>query len=76
MEDYKVVTFYSTSHALRAEKILKQAAIKFWAIPTPRYLSSNCGIAFKFAATDAERVGENLKQAKVEYEGIYPLEKE
>lgn len=70
-----VITFEATSHALRAEKILKKAHLKVFAIPTPRHLSSNCGIAFKFPEEIKEEVRLVLTEASCPFEGIYPLEK-
>ncbi len=70
-----VITFESTSHALRAEKVLKKAQLKVLAIPTPRHLSSNCGIAFKFPEEIKKEVRSALSKAACPFEGIYPLEK-
>ncbi len=72
---FHVVTFEATSHALRAEKVLKKAGIRVYAIPTPRHLSSNCGIAFKFPSEIKDDVQSTLTGASCPFEGIYPLEK-
>jgi uncharacterized SAM-binding protein YcdF (DUF218 family) len=68
-----VVTFEATSHALRAEKVLKKAGLKVYAIPTPRHLSSNCGIAFKFPEELEEKVRKCLTESCCPFEGVYPL---
>lgn len=69
-----VVVFEATSHALRAERVLKKANLKVYAIPTPRHLSSNCGIAFRFSEELRFSVEKSLKEAECPFEGIYPLE--
>lgn len=69
----KVIVFPSTSHAIRAERVLQQAGIKVMTIPVPRQISSDCGIALKFDSTDTERVSETLSEAKVEFSGIHTL---
>jgi|Deesub1362A_J573_1020465.scaffolds.fasta_scaffold04763_4 hypothetical protein len=70
-----VVTFEATSHALRAEKVLKKAGLRVYAIPTPRHLSPNCGIAFKFPQEIKEKVHSCLTESNCPFEGIYPLDK-
>lgn len=69
-----VVVFEATSHALRAERVLKKANLKVYAIPTPRHLSSNCGIAFRFSGDLRFLVEKSLREAGCPFEGIYPLE--
>ena len=48
MSEYGVVLFHTTSAAMRAEKVLKNAGIAVKLIPTPRELSSDCGISARF----------------------------
>lgn len=67
-----VVLFHTTTSALRAEKILQKAGLKVKLIPTPRELSSDCGIALRFEFSDRERVESELANAGVEGE-IYRL---
>lgn len=69
----KVIVFPSTSHAIRAERVLQQAGIKVMTIPVPRQISSDCGIALKFDSTDTQKVSETLSEAKVEFSGIHTL---
>ncbi len=44
MNNY-LVTFFSTHHALKAEKILKKELAEIDLIPTPREISSECGFS-------------------------------
>ena len=52
MADYSVVLFHSTAHAIRAEKVLDEAGFQIKMIPTPRQLSSDCGMALRFDRPD------------------------
>ncbi len=61
-----VVLFHTTSAALRAEKILTKASLKVKLVPTPRELSSDCGIALRFEWTDRAQVEAGLTQAGLE----------
>ncbi len=44
-----VAIFHSIHRVLKAEKILKQATVDFLLIPVPRQLTSDCGLALRFA---------------------------
>ena len=61
-----VVLFHTTSSALRAEKILQKAGLVVKLIPTPRELSSDCGIALRFGWPDRVQVEAGLAQAGLE----------
>ncbi|MBE9508553.1 MAG: DUF3343 domain-containing protein [Chloroflexi bacterium] len=71
---YAVILVYSTSYAIRAEKILHQAGIESKLIPVPRHLSSNCGVCLRIERTDAEPARQSLEDANVEIDGIRHLE--
>lgn len=70
MDQYSVVLFHSPSHALRAEKVLKGAGFEYKLIPTPRQLSSDCGMALRFARQDEMRVEKTLNENRVPAVGI------
>jgi hypothetical protein len=72
--EYSVVLFHSTAHAIRAEKVLEQAGFRIKMIPTPRQLSSDCGIALRFERHDGERVRSTLEANKVPTNGIHAVE--
>jgi N-acyl-L-homoserine lactone synthetase len=63
-----VVLFHTTTSALRAEKILQKAGVSVKLIPTPRELSSDCGIALRFELSDRAEVEKRLASAGVEIE--------
>ena len=44
-----IAIFHSIHRVLKAEKILKQAGVEFPLIPVPRQLTSDCGLALRFA---------------------------
>ncbi|MBW2451079.1 MAG: DUF3343 domain-containing protein [Deltaproteobacteria bacterium] len=46
--DY-VAIFHSIHRVLKAEKVLKKQGIQFLLIPVPRQLTSDCGLALRFA---------------------------
>jgi hypothetical protein len=73
MNEYSVVLFHSTSHAIRAEKVLQRAGLAIKMIPTPRQLSSDCGMALRFGRTDEERVALLLEEKGVPVNGIHAL---
>jgi len=52
-----IITFQSTHHVLKAEKILLAAGVEFDIIPTPKDISSECGMSIRF----------NINKHKQEY---------
>ena len=53
--DY-VAIFHSIHRVMRAEKVLKRDGAQILLIPVPRQLTSDCGLAIRFAAAERERV--------------------
>jgi len=72
-KQYAVILVYSTSYALRAEKVLAKAGISCKLIPVPRHLSSDCGVCVRIDQANRERVLQELEDARVEIEGIYGI---
>ena len=70
---YGVVIFRSTSHAIRAERVLDMSDLATKLIPTPRQFSSDCGLALRFEWDRREDVEEVLKRNEVEFTGIASL---
>jgi hypothetical protein len=71
--DYSVVLFYSTSGAIRAEKLMKEAGLTVKLVPVPRHLSSDCGVCLRFESAHTVRVRSILDGARVEFEEICVL---
>lgn len=73
MPEHSVVLFHSTSHAIRAEKVLVGVGLSIKMIPTPRQLSSDCGMALRFDRQDEQRVATTLADNRVPTNGIYSI---
>ncbi len=70
---YTVILVYSTSHALKAEKVLHHSEIVCKLIPVPRHFSSDCGSCVRILRDDKERVLQVLKEAHIEIAGVHDL---
>lgn len=66
-----VVTFESTHHAIKGEKILKENEIEHRMIPTPRAITRSCGLSAKFDLKDMEEIKELFSQGEIALTGIY-----
>ncbi len=71
-QSYCVVLFKSVSHAMRAEKILKNKKIPFKIIPVPKSISSDCGVCIRFTPEHREAI-EAVLNGAVEYSDIREL---
>jgi len=66
-----VILFQSTTHVVRAEKVLLAAGVKCKLIPVPRQLSSECGVCLLVGCEDKERASAALKAATVAFSGMH-----
>lgn len=73
MYNFGVVLFHTSSSAMQAEAVLVRARLPVKLIPTPRDLSSDCGIALRFDWCQNEQVQALLSKACVETAGIHLL---
>jgi hypothetical protein len=71
--EYGVVVFYSTSWALKAEKVAKEGGFEVKLIPTPRQISSDCGTALRFRWEDREALLALLESKGVRIEGVHKI---
>jgi hypothetical protein len=71
--NYGVVLFRTTAMAMKAEKTLSREGYGITLIPTPRQLSSDCGIALRFVWSQNEAIKLVLEKAGVEIQGIHEL---
>jgi hypothetical protein len=71
--EYGVVVFYSTSWALKAEKVAKDGGFEVKLIPTPRQISSDCGTALRFRWEDREALLALLESKGVRIEGVHKI---
>jgi hypothetical protein len=58
---------------MQAEAVLLRAKLTAKLIPTPRELSSDCGLALRFEWSANEEVQSLLKEMHVETAGVHPL---
>ncbi len=71
MTEYGVVIFHNSSSAMQAEAVLVRAKLAVKLIPTPRELSSDCGISLRFDWSLNGEVKTLLESAHVEIAGIH-----
>jgi hypothetical protein len=73
MEGYAIILAFSTSHALRIEKLLKQQGVDCKLIPVPRQISSDRGVCVRIAQSQIEIARAIVLAAKVEIQDIVPV---
>ena len=66
-----VAIFNSIHRVMKAEKLLKERSLPILLIPAPRSLSSDCGLAIRYAEAQRLEVEEVLATAGIEPEEIY-----
>ena len=66
-----ILTFLSVYFVTKAEKILKQENFKVRMIPTPRKISSDCGMALEVSVENIDDVKKLLRKNKCAITGIY-----
>ncbi len=71
--EYAVVLVQSTSHAMRVEKLLRDAGISSKMIPVPRHISSDCGACVRIRYGDMDAVRRVVEAARVEVESIQAI---
>lgn len=71
LEEYGVVTFESTHHAINGEKIFKENDIYFKTVPTPREITLSCGLSIRFKLEDLDRVIDLYSLNTLAIKGIY-----
>lgn len=76
INNYCIFTFISTSHALKAEMILKENGADFVIMPTLREISSSCGLSIKIVPENLEPYEKILSNSNVAIEEIYHIQKE
>jgi len=74
MNEFGIITFQSTHHAMRAEKVLTEEGIKTKTIPTPRDISLSCGLAIRVAFEDLETIMELKRSGKLDYKELHHLQ--
>lgn len=72
--DYAVLLLPSVSHALLSEKVVKAEGISCKLIPTPREISSDCGMVLRFQEEDRNRLKNVMKENNIDFERIVALQ--
>lgn len=75
MNEMYIVSFNSTHHAIRSDKLFGEKNITCTTLPTPREITASCGISVRFLEKDIEIVKETLSSNNIEYKGIYNIKK-
>lgn len=66
-----LVTFYSVSSALYAQKLLEKQRMPCKVVPVPRSVSSSCGYAVDISGTSVDVLTAALNGSAVEWEAVY-----
>ncbi|MGL5316011.1 MAG: DUF3343 domain-containing protein [Peptostreptococcaceae bacterium] len=75
MNEMYIVSFNSTHHAIRTDKLFGENSIKSTTLPTPREITASCGISIRFLHNDLDNVNSVLKDNNIEFKGIYHIKK-
>jgi hypothetical protein len=70
---YAVIIVYSTSHAIRIEKLLGDQDITNKLIPVPRQISSDCGVCVRIARDDVPVAQAAIDAAQIDIQGIHEI---
>ena len=70
MEEYAVILVESTSHAVKGDKVLRNAGLAAKLIPLPRHLSSDCGVSVRILVDEIKNVESLLQEKGVPFIGI------
>ncbi len=70
-ENDLVAVFHSVHRVMKAEKVLKLAGLEVLLIPTPRELTSDCGLALRFAPEHHEAIRQALAGEGLEIIELY-----
>ena len=71
--NYAVILVFSTSHAMRIEKLLVGQGIACKMIPVPRQISSDCGVCIRIARDQSEAVSQVVQDARIEIQGLVEI---
>lgn len=74
VREFGVITFKSTHHTIKAEKILLDTdGIKIRTIPTPRDISQSCGLSIKFDLKDLDQIRTIIGENSIEIDSMYKI---
>jgi len=70
---HAVILFFTSNHAFRAEKVLKDRGFIGKLVPVPRHLSSGCGVCLRIEQSVVEEVRTLLLAYHVEIDKVHEL---
>ncbi len=73
-ENFYIIAFNSTQHAISTEQLLKGEGKEIMMIPTPREITSSCGLSLRFNGNDIDFVLNILTNNHISFYGIYSVE--
>jgi len=65
------ILVYSTSHAIKIEKLLVKAGVTCKLVPVPRNLSSDCGVCVRINSDDNETARTVVTDCGIEIQGFF-----
>lgn len=68
-----VILVYSTSHAIRIEKLLNEIGVPCKLVPVPRHLSSDCGVCVRIDLKDIDFARRAVETGQVEIDGFFEI---
>ena len=68
-----LITFYSTFHAIRFEKAMRESGYEPFSIPVPREISTSCGIAVRCTGEDADFINDFAKGSGLQFDKLYEI---
>jgi hypothetical protein len=71
IDQFGIVTFNSTHHAIKGESAFKSSNMAFKTIPTPREITLSCGLSIRFDLNDLEKVKNLVEDGDLSIKGIY-----
>lgn len=75
-EKFYVVSFDSTHHAIRAEKLFKDSNLNVRMMPTPREITASCGLSIRFEEANLKEVEEIISNEELAVKGKYEMNRQ
>ncbi|MFW5873276.1 MAG: DUF3343 domain-containing protein [Halanaerobiaceae bacterium] len=71
--EYGLISFATTHHALKSEKLLKDKNFSVEMRPIPPSISADCGFGIEFDLDKIDEIKEIFKKNTVQTEGYYHI---
>lgn len=69
------ILFPSHTEGMKLEKVLKEEKIKYTIVPTPRQLSTCCGISIMYNKEDKDKIEALINMHNVKILGFHSVDK-